>query len=107
MSKSVKKTTKKNTKPRMRPYLVTTAHRGVFFGWADDIDGTTITLHKARNCIYWSADCRGFLGLANTGPTSGCRIGAPAEELQVRAVTSVALCSDAAAHAWGIALWSK
>lgn len=100
-------TAKKTAKPKMKPYLVTTAHRGVFFGWADDIDGITITLHKARNCIYWSADCRGFLGLASMGPTAGCKIGAPADELQVRAVTSVALCSDAAAKAWEAALWAK
>ena len=35
-----------------RAVLVTTEHRGVFFGYATETDGATITLRNARNCIY-------------------------------------------------------
>jgi hypothetical protein len=62
----------------MKPVLVTTEFRGVFFGFvdggADKLPGE-ITLKNARNCIYWSADCGGFLGLAAKGPTEQCKIG--------------------------------
>ena len=95
----------KKTNAAMRPYLVTTAHRGVFFGWANSTDGMTITLHKARNCIHWSCDVEGFLGLASKGPTVSCRIGPAVIELQLRAITSVTLVSDAAAKAWESATW--
>lgn len=78
-----------------RPVLVTTAHRGVFFGYAENTDGTTIKLTRARNCVYWSADVKGFLGLAANGPTNGCRIG-PAADLELRDVTSVSEVTAAA-----------
>ena len=42
--------------------LVTTEHRGVFFGFARDTSGDTIKLRDARNCIYWSSDIGGFQG---------------------------------------------
>ena len=38
-----------------RPVIVTTAHRGVFFGYATNTDGETIALTRARLCIYWSS----------------------------------------------------
>lgn len=63
---------------KSRPVLVTTEYRGVFFGYATETDGETIKLDNARNCLYWSTDVMGFLGLAATGPTAGCRIGPPA-----------------------------
>ena len=72
-----------------RPVLVTTAHRGVFFGYADKTDGETIELKRARLCVYWTADLRGFMGLAASGPSSGCRIGPPAD-IELRAITAVA-----------------
>lgn len=55
----------------MRPVLVTTEYRGVFFGHADDTSGDNITLHKARNCIYWPSANGGFCGLASEGPAKG------------------------------------
>lgn len=36
-----------------RAVLVTTAHKGVFFGYATATDGAIISLRAARNCIYW------------------------------------------------------
>ena len=36
------------TKKSLRPVIVTTAHRGVFFGYATDVSGETIFLRRAR-----------------------------------------------------------
>lgn len=91
--------------PQGRPVVVTTAHRGVFFGCADDTDGETITLRGGRCCVYWSADVRGFMGLAATGPTKGCRIGPPAT-ITLCAITAVLECTPAAVEAWERAPWA-
>lgn len=63
---ATKKSAKSNGKQAERAVLVTTEHRGVFFGYATETDGETITLKNARNCVYWSSDVKGFLGLAST-----------------------------------------
>ena len=57
--------------------LITTEFRGVFFGYVNDDTKlpVEITLSRSRNCIYWSSDIGGFLGLAEKGPSSNCRIG--------------------------------
>jgi hypothetical protein len=96
----------KQTNGKERAVLVTTAHRGVFFGFATATDGTTIKLRGARNCIYWSSDVRGFLGLASTGPTKSCKVG-PSANIELRDITCVAECSAEAAAAWNSAPWSK
>jgi hypothetical protein len=59
------------------PVLVTTEFRGVFFGYVKSKvkAPAEITLTGARNCIYWSKDVGGFLGLAAKGPSKECRIG--------------------------------
>lgn len=41
------------TKKGERAALVTTLHKGVFFGYATNTDGKTIKLRAARCCIYW------------------------------------------------------
>jgi hypothetical protein len=96
---------KKNDSAGARPVLVTTAHRGVFFGYANDIDGETITLERARLCVYWSSDVRGFMGLASSGPTKSCRVGPPAN-ITLRSVTSVAEVTPEAVARWEEAPWS-
>ncbi len=88
-----------------RPVLVTTAHRGVFFGYAGETGGETIKLRGARNCLYWSADVKGFLGLASSGPTKGCRIG-PAADVELRNITAVAEVTSDAAAKWEAAPWA-
>jgi len=87
-----------------RAVLVTTAHRGVFFGYATDTTGSTIKLRAARLCVYWSADLRGFMGLASHGPTGSCRVG-PAADIEVRDVTSVSEVSHQATEKWEKAQW--
>ena len=89
-----------------RAVLGTTAHRGVFFGYAEDTDGETIKLKRARNCIYWPIANKGFLGLAANGPVKGARVG-PAVDIELRNITSVSEVTEAAAAAWEAGLWSK
>ena len=88
-----------------RAVLVTTVHRGVFFGYAVETDGAVINLKRARNCVSWSSDIRGFLGLASDGPNSRCKIG-PAVDLQLRDITSVSEVTPQAVAAWEKAPWS-
>ena len=89
-----------------RPVLVTTEYRGVFFGYAEDTSGETINLTRARNCMYWPPDQKGFLGLASDGTKKGARVG-PAADIELRKVTSVTECSDDAVKAWESAPWGK
>lgn len=83
-----------------RPVVVTTEFRGVFYGWAKDTSGDSITLTNARNCIYWPSANGGFGGLASEGPAEGARIGARIEKIDLRKITSVAEVSAAAAAKW-------
>lgn len=96
---------KRITKTRERYVLVTTVHRGVFAGWATDVDGETITLRDGRLCVYWSRDVKGFMGLAANGPSDTCRIGPPAT-ITLRSITSVSEITDAARARWEAAPWS-
>lgn len=94
------------SKTKDRAVLVTTAHKGVFFGYAARTDGATIKLRQARNCIYWTTAEKGFLGLASAGPGDGCRIG-PAADIELRDITCVAEVSKTAEDAWLKAPWSR
>lgn len=84
----------------VRPVLVTTEYRGVFFGYADNTNGETVTLTNARNCIYWHESMGGFMGLASTGPNDRCRIGAKVDKIELRKITSVAEVNESAERAW-------
>jgi hypothetical protein len=88
-----------------RAVLVTTAHRGVFYGFASDTTRDTIILKRARLCVYWSADVRGFMGLAANGPTKSCRIGPPAD-IELRNVTAVVEVTPEAQEAWEKSPWA-
>lgn len=91
----------------MKPVLVTTQYRGVFFGYLEDDSNcpATIDLTNARNCVYWSADCKGFLGLAATGPTANCRIGPRVESITLYGVTSVTPVMSDAVEKWETSPW--
>jgi hypothetical protein len=87
--------------------LVTTIHKGVFFGYATgDVVKDSIKISNARNCIYWSNDVKGFLGLASTGPTKSCRIGPKVPSIKLMGVTSVVEVSPEAVEAWEKSPWS-
>ena len=86
--------------------IVTTAQRGVFFGYGNDTDEKTITLISARMCIFWSADVKGVMGLAATGPTAGCRVGPEVPAITLRDVTAVIEVSQEAKEAWEKEPWA-
>lgn len=90
-------------KKKERAVVVTTKHRGVFFGYATDTSGGVIELRQARNCIYWRG-IKGFLALAESGPTKDCRVGPPAD-IELRDITCVAACSPEAVKAWEKGYW--
>lgn len=85
--------------------VVTTKHRGVFFGTVSAVDGTTVTLSGAQMAIYWSPAMRGVFGLASIGPDKDCRIGGPVPMLTLHDVTAVAPCTDEASARWAVAPW--
>lgn len=85
-----------------KPCLITTEFRGVFYGEVKNDKNlpAEITLKNARNCIRWSSECNGFLGLAAKGPTKNCKIGAQINEITLYKITSVTPVSEEAADAW-------
>lgn len=89
-----------------RAVVVTTAHRGVFFGYATETSGETIQLRAARLCSYWSPAMKGFMGLASKGPDKDCRIGQPAD-IELRSITSVVAATPEAVANWEKGPWSK
>ena len=95
---------KKATNKRV---VVTTKHRGVFYGTLKKRDGEDVTLTKARNCLYWSSGTKGFLGLAATGPLDDSRVGPEVASLQLMGVTSITQCSQDAVKRWEAAPWSS
>ena len=93
-----------------KPIVVTTEFRGVFFGYVDPEDTLDsapekVTLTQARNCVYWSEDVKGVLGLAVSGPTKNCRIGQPVPNFTAWKITSVMECTPEAAEQWEEAPW--
>lgn len=88
------------------PILVTTAHKGVFFGYGAPTNEKTIRIERAQMCVHWSADVKGITGLAANGPTKGCRIGPAAPAIILQDVTSVMEVSAEAAKKWEGAPWS-
>lgn len=98
-------TTKHEGEEMSRPVLVTTAHRGVFFGYLNgDEAKESLRLCKARCVLYWSQESRGFLGLAAEGPKKGSRVG-PAADITLYDVTCVADVQPAAVERFEAAPW--
>ena len=93
----------------MKPLVVTTEHRGVFFGYGEPVipDNKQVRIEKARMCVYWSADAKGVLGLAATGPTSGCKITPQVQAITLEKVTAIMECTQTAAEAWESEPWKK
>lgn len=92
----------------MAHVIVTTSHRGVFFGKLDDrYDGQPVVrISDARMVVYWSADCRSVVGLAANGPSAGCKIGPAAPAITLRDVTSVIEVADSAVKKFEAMPWS-
>ncbi len=87
--------------------IVTTAHKGVFFGYGEPSEEKTIRLERVRMCIYWPKDNHGVLGLAADGPKQGARIGPAAPVMVLQDVTSVIEVSPQAAKQWEKEPWQN
>jgi len=87
-----------------RPVLVTTEYKGVFFGYAANTGGDVIKLKRARNCIYWPTQNKGFMGLASDGPHREAKIGPPAD-IELRKITSVVEVTPSAEKVWNDFKW--
>lgn len=82
--------------------LVTTEHRGVFFGYvAEDQDMTarTMSIDGARCAIYWATKT-GIAELAAVGPNGNSRVGSRANIVALHDITAVWECSPEAVSAW-------
>jgi len=89
------------------PVVVTTEHRGVFFGFLPgDRAAATVELMDAQMCVYWSEDVQGVVGLAATGPTSRCKVTRPVPRMTIHAVTAVFDATEGAVAAWRSRPWS-
>ena len=82
----------------MKPVIVCTIHKGVFFGYAEDTSGDRIQLFGARMAIYFGTT-RGVMELANTGPTAKSKISAKAD-IEVRGITAVFAVTEVAEKRW-------
>ena len=93
--------------PTERHVVVTTEHRGVFFGAIDGQDdtATTIKLTEAQMCVYWATDVHGVVGLAANGPSKSCRVTPPAPAITLHGVTSVMDASPEAVTRWRERPW--
>ena len=89
-----------------RPVLVTTQYRGVFFGYlnGEPVKDGAITLSRARCCVYWPTECKGFLGLATVGPIGASKVGTAAD-CTLYGVTCVAECTPEATAQWEKSPW--
>lgn len=105
MDSDAAKTPQSQESVKERPVMVTTEYRGVFFGYLVTAPGEVVTLKRARNCVYWSADLHGFGGLAVSGPSATCKIGPPIQSIELRKVTSISEVSPEAVKAWEAAPW--
>ena len=86
----------------MKAILVTTQHRGVFFGLVpddQDVNSRTMALTDARCAIRWGTTA-GVAQLAATGPTANSRIGVKADIPALHDITAVWAVTDKARAAW-------
>lgn len=85
--------------------VVTTDARGVFFGTMVEQEGTSVRLDNARNCLFWSEETKGFIGLAVTGPMKGSRVGPACLSMELAGVTSIIECTPDAVRRWEESPW--
>lgn len=93
--------------------VISTEHRGVFFGYIDaDTDllapetRRAIRAESVRMCVAWDKTNHGFNALAAWGPTHGARV-TPAAPWQVLFdITSIVGASNRAVEAWESEPWN-
>jgi hypothetical protein len=89
------------------PVVVTTEHRGVFFGDLVSYDerAKRATIRDGQMCVYWSSDVRGIVGLAASGPSKSCRVTPAAPKMTLEGVTAIIDATEGAAKAWKERPW--
>ena len=90
----------------LKPLVVTTEHKGVFFGYGIPSEAPTIRLEKVQMCIYWPAENKGVVGLASEGPLKGSRVGPAAPSIILRDVTAVMEVTPEAEKRWLSQPWN-
>ena len=83
---------------KLRPVIVCTEYRGVFYGLAGDTSGDVIHLKDARMAIKWGTT-EGVMQLAKSGPTPDSKISVSAD-IEVRKITSVFEVTPEAQQKW-------
>lgn len=86
----------------MKAVLVTTKHRGVFFGFVEDdadLGASTQRLERARCAIRWGTT-GGVAELAKVGPNAKSKVGDEATIEALHDITAVWSVTDAAVKAW-------
>lgn len=89
----------------MKAILVTTQHRGVFYGEVTDdcdLSQKSMPLQNARMAIRWGTT-KGVAQLAETGPTESSKIGATANIPCLHDITAVWEVTDEAKEKWAAA----
>lgn len=101
-------TKKRAVKATERGVMVCTKDRGVFFGYVSGnvVGRDPLILKRARMCVYWSADMKGVIGLAVSGPSSTCRVGQPAPQVELRGITAIFECDSVAVAKWESGPWT-
>ena len=82
--------------------LVTTQHRGVFFGWVQkdqDMSARTMSLKGSRCAIHWRTT-NGVAELAEIGPNQDSKIGSKADLVALHDITAIWACTEEAVTAW-------
>lgn len=92
-------------KSKAVPLVVTTLHKGVFFGYGEPTDKTEIRLERAQMAVKWTSDIGGVMGLAGEGPSKSCKISRPIPAITLRDVTAVMEASPEAAKGWEKCPW--
>lgn len=89
----------------MKPILITTQHKGVFFGYVNadqDLNARTMALKGAKCAIYWATK-KGVVELAQIGPNEKSRIGSSADIEAIHDITAVWSVTPEAEEKWKLA----
>lgn len=92
----------------MKSVIVTTEHRGVFFGKIGEASPsqTEATLEEAVMVIRFGTT-EGLSQLAATGPTKNTKLSAPVPKWHLRKITSIIECSSAAVDKFASTIGSE
>jgi len=87
--------------------VVTTLHRGVFFGYGGNTNDKIIKLRNVRMCVSWPVENHGMVGLAANGPVDGSRISPAAPSVILQDVSAIFEASPEAVKRWESEIWKR